>query len=458
VSSTTAAGASREAADQAAGPGTPGAAGSGLSPLEFEELRKGRAQDPSYHGEHPEPRFFLTDEDEDELGGKRMALNLGPQHPATHGTLRVMLELEGERIAAADTEIGYLHTGFEKCAEHMTYHQWITLTDRMNYMSALNNNVGYAIAVEELLKIDVPRRAQVLRVILCEVSRIADHILCLGLQGMDMGAFSLMLWAFERRERIYDIIEAVCGARLTTSYTRIGGLFRDVPQDFPELIRRFLADFPRFLDELEEMTIGNRIFEDRLRGTGRISAEDAVSWGLTGPILRASGVAYDVRKARPYSGYERYAFEVPVRTEGDSWARYLQRIAEVRQALRIIEQALADLPDGPVNIENKKVVLPEKSEVFDNIESLIHHFKLIMFGHGITPARGAEIYSSTEAPNGELGFYLVSDGSMVPYKVRVRPPSIFNYAIFPRLIIGAMISDAVAVLSSLNIIAGELDR
>ena len=430
----------------------------GLSPIEFEDLRRGHAQDPSYRGEHPEPRFFVTDEEVDEFGGKRMALNLGPQHPATHGTLRVMLELEGEKIASADTEIGYLHTGFEKSAEHMTYHQWITLTDRMNYMSAINNNVGYAIAVEQLLGIEVPRRAQVLRVILCEITRIADHILCLGLQGMDMGAFSLMLWAFERRERIYDIIEAVTGARLTTSYTRIGGLFRDVPPDFPEMARTFGRDFPRFLDELEGMTIGNRIFEDRLRGTGRISPEDAVSWGLTGPILRACGVAYDVRKAKPYSGYERYDFDVPVREEGDSWGRYLQRIAEVRQSLRIIEQALGDLPDGPVNIDNKKIVLPEKGEVFDNIESLIHHFKLIMFGHGITPARGGEVYSATEAPNGELGFYIVSDGDMVPYKVRVRPPSLYNYAIFPKLIIGAMISDAVAVLSSLNIIAGELDR
>ena len=430
----------------------------GLSPIEFEDLRRGHAQDPSYRGEHPEPRFFVTDEEVNELGGKRMALNLGPQHPATHGTLRVMLELEGEKIAAADTEIGYLHTGFEKSAEHMTYHQWITLTDRMNYMSAINNNVGYAIAVEELLGIDVPRRAQVLRVILCEISRIADHILCLGLQGMDMGAFSLMLWAFERRERIYDIIEAVTGARLTTSYTRIGGLFRDVPQDFPDMVKTFGRDFPRFLDELEGMTIGNRIFEDRLRGTGRIGPEEAVSWGLTGPILRASGVAYDVRKTKPYSGYERYDFDVPVRQEGDSWGRYLQRIAEVRQSLRIIEQALEDLPAGPVNIENKKIVLPEKGEVFDNIESLIHHFKLIMFGHGIAPARGGTVYSATEAPNGELGFYIVSDGDMVPYKVRVRPPSLYNYAIFPKVVVGSMISDAVAVLSSLNVIAGELDR
>jgi NADH dehydrogenase I D subunit len=429
-----------------------------LSPRQVEARLSGRAQDPAYQGTHPEPRFQITDESGDELGTKRMSLNMGPQHPATHGTLRIMLELDGERIAAADSEIGYLHTGFEKLAEHMTYHQWVTVTDRMNYLSAINNNVGYAIAVEELLGIEPPRRAQVLRVILCEISRIADHLLCCGLQSMDMGAFSLMLWAFERREKIYDLIEAVCGARLTTSYTRIGGLFRDVPPDFSDLVRQVTGELPAFLGEMEGMTLGNRIFEDRLRGTGKIAPADAVSWGLTGPILRASGVAYDVRKAKPYSGYERYDFDVPTQADGDSWARFIQRIAEVRQSIRIIEQALRDLPDGPVNVESKKIVLPEKGEVFDNIESLIHHFKLIMLGHGISPPRGAEIYSSTEAPNGELGYYIVSQGDMVPYKIRVRPPSIYNYAVFPRLIQGAMVSDAVAVLSSLNIIAGELDR
>jgi NADH dehydrogenase I D subunit len=429
-----------------------------LSPLQVEGIYRQHAEDPAYKGTHPEPRFFISEEEEDELGGKKMVLNMGPQHPATHGTLRVLLELDGERIVAADTEIGFLHTGFEKLAEHMSYHQWITLTDRMNYMSALNNNVGYALAVEEMLKISVPRRAQVLRVIFCEISRIADHILCVGLQGMDMGAFSLMLWAFERREKIYDIIEAVTGARLTTSYTRIGGLFRDVPADFAEMVQALLKNLGPFLGEVEEMTVGNRIFEDRLRGTGKISGEDALDWGWTGPILRAAGVPYDVRKARPYSGYERYDFQVPVQAEGDSWARFIQRIEEMRQSSRIIEQALADLPDGPVNVETKKVVLPDKAEVFDNIESLIHHFKLIMFGHGVAPPRGADVYSATEAPNGELGFYIVSSGDMIPYRIRVRPPSLYNFAVFPKLVKGAMVSDAVAVLSSLNIIAGELDR
>jgi len=253
-----------------------------------ELLRKGLAADPEYRGEHPEPRFFFTDEAEDDFGGKTMTLNLGPQHPATHGTLRVILKVRGEKIVAADTEIGFLHTGFEKLSEHMSYQQWVTVTDRMNYMSAMNNNVGYAIACEELLGVEVPRRAQVIRVILSEVSRLADHIVCNGLAGMDVGAFSLMFWAFERREKVYDLMEAVTGTRLTTSYTRIGGVFRDVPADFDSMVKNLVTEFRRFLEEMRSMTIGNRIFEDRMRGVGTISSADAVNWGLTGPILRCS--------------------------------------------------------------------------------------------------------------------------------------------------------------------------
>ena len=421
-------------------------------------LRKGLAEDPEYRGEHPEPRFFFTDESEDDFGGRIMTLNLGPQHPATHGTLRVALKVRGEKIVAADTEIGFLHTGFEKLAEHMSYQQWVTVTDRMNYMSAMNNNVGYAIACEELLGVEVPRRAQVIRVILSEFSRLADHIVCNGLAGMDVGAFSLMFWAFERREKVYDLMEAVTGTRLTTSYTRIGGVFRDVPADFDSMVKDLVTEFRRFLEEMRSMTIGNRIFEDRMRGVGIISSADAVNWGLTGPILRASGIAYDVPKARPYSGYERYDFEVPTQEGGDSYSRFVQRLEECEQSLDIISQAIEDLPEGPVLSEDKKISLPEKDEVHQNIESLIHHFKQIMFGHGILPERGREVYSSTESPNGELGFYMVSDGEMNSYKTRVRPPSIFHFAVLPKLIEGLMISDAVAVLATLNVIAGELDR
>jgi len=422
-------------------------------------LERGKAQDPNYVGTHPEPRFFVTEEDdEDEFGGKTMVLNLGPQHPATHGTLRVVLKVRGERIIAADTEIGYLHTGFEKLAEHMGYQQWVTVTDRMNYMSAINNNVGYALAVEELLDVECPPRARVLRVILSEFSRLADHFVCVGLAGMDIGAFSLMLWAFERREKIYDLMEAVTGTRLTTSYTRIGGVFRDTPPDFEELVKKLLAELPKFLDELRGMTIGNRIFEDRMRGVGVITGAEAIDWGLTGPLLRAAGVRYDVRKATPYLGYDEYDFDVPVHQNGDSYARFLQRLAECDESIKIIEQAMERLPDGPVMADDKKIALPEKDEVYQNIESLIHHFKQIMFGHGVLPERGAEVYVATEAPNGELGYYITSDGEMNAYKTRVRPPSLYHFAVVPRLIEGGMISDAVATLSTLNIIAGELDR
>ena len=408
-------------------------------------------------GPEMEPRTFTTEET-DELGAKHMVLNMGPQHPATHGTLRVVLTLDGERIVNADPEIGFLHTGFEKLGEHLSYQQFVTVTDRMNYLSAINNNVGYAHAVEELLQIEPPPRAQVLRVIMAEISRIADHVICIGLQAMDMGAFTVMLWTFEKREKMYDIIEAACGSRLTTSWTRIGGLMRDVPEDFPSLIQNFLTDFPGVIREVETMLKGNRIFEDRLRGVGVLPPDLAVSYGISGPILRASGVPYDVRKARPYFGYEKYQFDVPTQPDGDSWARFVQRIEECKQSLRIIEQALAALPKGPVNLPDQKLTLPDKKEVYGNIEALIHHFKQIMFGHGVKPEPGTEIYSSTEAPNGELGFYMVSDGGMNPYRMRVRPPSLYNYAVMPLLVQGGMVSDAVAVMSSLNVIAGELDR
>lgn len=404
--------------------------------------------------------FELMDPDleGDEFEGKQMIMNFGPQHPATHGTLRSVFTLEGETIVHTDPEIGYLHTGFEKLAEHMTYQQWVTVTDRMNYLSAINNNVGYAVAVEEFLGIETPERCQVLRVIMSEISRIGDHILCLGLQGMDLGAFSVMLWAFKQRERIYDIIEAICGARLTTSWTRVGGIMRDVPEFFEDQVYSFLTDFPKVIDEYHLMLTANRIFVDRLTGVGVLKKEDALSWGCTGPIGRASGVDFDVRRDRPYLGYDRYDFNVPVHDEGDCYARYLQRMDECVASLDIIRQALAILPEGPVEHDDFKLTLPEKGAVYNDMESLIHHFKLVMLGHGIRPEDGLSYYSSTEAPCGELGFFMVSDGSDVPFRMRIRSPSLYNYAIFPSLSEGSMISDAVAVLSSLHVIAGELDR
>jgi len=403
---------------------------------------------------HLDTVFEVQDGSDDQ----RLVMNFGPQHPATHGTLRSIFTLEGETITEADVEIGYLHTGFEKLAENMTYQQWVTVTDRMNYLSAINNNVGYAIAVEELLGIEVPPRCQALRVILCELSRIADHVLCVGLQAMDLGAFSVMLWSFEKREVVYDIIEAVCGARLTTSWTRVGGIIRDVPPNFSDLVWSFVNDFPKLHAEIHYMLSSNRIFKDRVQGVGVVDRESALSWGLSGPIGRASGLELDVRRDKPYSGYDKYEFEVPVQDTGDSWARYQQRMAEIEQSISIVRQALSTLPDGPVVHEDFKTSLPTKDAVFNDMESLIRHFKLVMLGHGIRPEEGAAIYSCTEVPCGELGFFIQSDGTDTPWRIRIRPPSLFNYAIFPRLVEGGMISDAVAVLSSFHVIAGELDR
>ena len=400
-------------------------------------------------------RMMEMTEDSDD---GRIVMNFGPQHPATHGTLRSIFTLEGETIVEADVEIGYLHTGFEKLGENMTYQQWVTVSDRMNYLSAINNNVGYSVAVEELLGIEVPPRCAALRVIMCELSRIADHILCVGLLGMDLGAFSIMLWAFEKRELVYDIIEAVCGARLTTSWTRVGGIIRDVPEFFPDLVYSFLDEFPPLLDEIHLMLLNNRIFVDRVKEIGVVTEEQARSWGLSGPIGRSSGLDMDVRRDKPYLGYDRYDFKVPLQTEGDSFARYMQRMEEIEQSLEIIRQAMATLPSGPVVHDDFKTSLPAKDAVHNDMESLIHHFKLVMLGHGIQPKPDSSIYSATEAPCGELGFFINSDGSDTAYRLRVRPPSLYNYAIFPRLVEGGMISDAVAVLSSFHVITGELDR
>ena len=388
---------------------------------------------------------------------KTMAMNMGPQHPATHGTLRLKLELDGEVIVKVDSEIGFLHTGFEKLAEYRNYNQFVVISDRMNYLSPLNNNIGFAIACEELFDVKVPPRGQYIRVIMAELSRIADHVISVGLQGMDLGAFTVMLWTFIEREKLYDIFEAVTGARLTTSWTRVGGVFRDVPPDFPKLVKDFLAKFPSVLDEVEYMLSRNKIFMDRCIGVGTLTKEQAIGYGVTGPLLRACGVPYDIRKARPYLCYDQLNFDIPTKTEGDVYARYQVRLLEMRESVKIIHQALEKLPEGPVNSNNHKVTLPSKDMVYHDMESLIHHFKLVMPGHGVIPPKG-DIYSCTEVPNGELGFFIVSDGTGLPYRVRIRPPSYYNYATLPVQATGRLISDAVASLASINVIAGELDR
>ena len=411
-------------------------------------------EDPGFEGN---PFAGSEARGDDPLASERMVLNLGPQHPATHGTLRLTLELEGERIVRCLSDIGYLHTGFEKLGEHHTYNQWVTVTDRMNYLSPLSNNIGYAMTVEKLMGLEVPPRAMVIRVILAELSRIADHLVWLGTHALDIGAFTAFLYTFEQRERLYNIFEAITGARLTTSYTRVGGFGWDVPDDFEEMIQDFDGQFAQSLDEVDRLLTRNRIWMDRTKDIGVISAQEAIAWNITGPSLRGSGVDFDLRKAEPYCGYENYDFEVPVGSNGDVYDRYLVRMEEMLQSLHIVEQAVKALPDGPVKVDDSKVILPEKEAVYSGMESLIHHFKVTMDGHGLTPPPG-EAYVATEAPNGELGFYIVSDGSGRAYRMRVRPPSLMNYQAFPEMVKGLMIADLVAVLGSLNVIAGELDR
>ncbi len=387
-----------------------------------------------------------------------MILNFGPSHPATHGTLRVVLETEGETVLNAWAEIGYLHTGFEKLGETLNYNQFIPLSDRMNYLSAINNNVGFAHAAEELLGIEITERCAYARVILAEMSRIADHILWLGMQAVDIGAYTPFLWGFARREGLYDIFEEFCGARLTTSVTRVGGMIRDLSEDFVERSSVVIDRFEETLKEIDKLLTRNRIWIERTQEIGVLTKQEAINWGVTGPVLRASGLDYDVRKAKPYFVYDRMDFDIPIGEHGDVYDRYLVRVEEMRQSIRIIRQALRELPGGPMNAYDNKHILPPKEEVFNTIEGMIHHFELIMPRFGFKTTPGTEFYSVTESPCGELGFYLASDGSGNPYRVRVRPPSFVNYMSIEKLLRGAMISDVVAIISSLNIIVGELDR
>ena len=395
--------------------------------------------------------------DMERVAGEKMMLNFGPQHPATHGTLRIVLELDGETVVKATPHLGYLHTGFEKLGEHLDYNQYIVVTDRMNYLSPLSNNFGYVLAVEKLLGLEIPKRGEYVRVIMAELSRLADHLIWLGMGALDLGAFTAFLYGFKEREKLYNIFEKTTGARLTTSYTRVGGVLRDLYDGFEEEVNAFLSAFPKTLKEVHTLLTRNRIWMDRTKEVGVISGEDAISYGLTGPCLRASGVAHDLRKAEPYSSYEDFDFDVAVGENGDVYDRYLVRMEEMVQSCHIVRQAMDNLPDGPVNVPDNKIILPEKKDAYGHIEGLIHHFKIIMDGHGVQPPRG-EIYSATESPNGELGFYIVSDGSGTAYRIRIRPPSLLQYQVVPHMIEGGMVSDVVAVLGSLNVIAGELDR
>lgn len=382
-------------------------------------------------------------------------VNMGPSHPATHGTLRAFLALDGETIAAAVTEIGYLHRGFEKDCEAHTFQQCIPYTDRLNYVSAIINNVGFCKAVERMLNVEVPERAIAIRVLTCELNRIIDHLVCAGANLVDIGALTNFWYTFNVREKVYNILEKLCGARLTSSYTRIGGLSRDVYPEFDAEVKAVLKEIKLGVGDVKKLISNNRILLDRTKGICIISKERAISYGWTGPTLRATGVEYDLRKSDPYYNYQNYKFDIPVGSVGDIYDRIFIRFYEIEESIHIIEQALSKLPKGPVMTDDKRVALPPKQQTYGNIEGLMNHFKIIM--HGICPAPG-ELYDFTEAANGELGFYIVADGNKNPYRVKCRPPCFMNFAAFGEMIEGAMVADAVANLGSINIIAGELDR
>ena len=438
-------------------------------------------------------------------GPQNIQLGVGPAHPAMHGIIRIVTELDGEVIVNADVEIGYLHRAFEKDCEQGGWNNAIPFTDRLNYVSPLINNFGYASAVEKLLGIDVTERCKYIRVIMSEISRISDHLTCVGASAMELGAFTVFLYMIKAREYLWELVEAVTGARLTISYGRVGGVKADLPEGFAERTLKAFKETREVLDEVHRLLTGNRIFMDRMVGVGALSREETIAYAITGPLLRAVGVGYDVRRAQPYYTYDRVEFEIPTQKDGDNYARYLVRMAEMEQSMRIVEQALAALPDGPINVDfegrpidpaayvdqgkqgktegllllpitlspnlqgqqradlnrvnvgDKRVVLPPKETAYGSIEGLMNHFMLIMEGYGIQPPPG-EAYFPVEGANGELGFYVVSDGTDRPYRVRCRPPCLPPVAALPRMIAGEMVADLIPTFGSVNMIGGELDR
>lgn len=389
------------------------------------------------------------------LEGETMLLNMGPQHPATHGVLRLLLELDGEIVVNCIPDIGFLHTGIEKNMEAKTYQKAEVMTDRLDYMNTVGNNLAYCMAVEKLVNLDVPPRAQALRVILTELQRIASHLVWIGTHAMDLAAMSMFMYAFREREIILDILELVSGQRMMTTYIRPGGVWRDVPVEFESAVRDFIKMFPKRIDEYEALLTKNPLLLDRLLGIGVLTKETALSYGVTGPMLRASGVDWDLRKQRPYTGYEQYDFEVPIRTEGDNYARYLVRMQEMRESLKIVEQALDKLPIGPVRSDNRKFVPPPRSELGTSMEALIHHFKLWTEGFD---APKASIYEAVEGPRGELGVYLEGDGGPKPYRIHMRTPSFENVGVLPELAKGHQVADLVAIIGSIDFVLGDIDR
>jgi NADH-quinone oxidoreductase subunit C/D len=419
-------------------------------------LRKDYEADHQQSCHTSQPMFFDHDPDWIEGSSSNLVpLNIGPSHPSTHGTLRIMAELDGENVKRANVEIGYLHRCFEKMAETHPYNQVIPYTDRLNYCSAPMNNIGYCKTVERLLGVEIPPKAMAMRMILAELSRIIDHMVCIGANGIDLGALTGFFHLFTYREKVYTLFEKLCGARLTVSLTRIGGMAQDAPKGWFNDVLATCDEIQSGIDDLETLLTGNKIWINRTQNVGAMSAEEAIKWAYTGPLLRAAGVGLDLRKASPYYLYDQIDFNIPVGTTGDVFDRYQVRVAEMRESLKIIRQVCKNVPSGDYTIRDKSIVLPEKRDVYGNIEGLMNHFMLVI--KGLRPPLG-DIYDATEAANGELGFYLVSDGSGRPYRLHVRPPCFAAYQYFPKQIVGGLVSDVISILGSLNIIAGELDR
>ncbi len=384
-----------------------------------------------------------------------MTVNMGPQHPSTHGVLRLVIELDGETIVKIDPDIGFLHRGVEKLSEHRTYHQTLPLTDRLDYLAPMSNNLGYILTVEKLLGIEIPERAQTIRIIMAELARLQSHLVWLACHALDIGAMTVFLYCFREREVIMEVYEMISGARMTSNFFRAGGLSMDVPDGFEKKVRDFIATIPGHLETYEGLLTNNPIWRKRTIGNGVISAEDATDIGLTGPVLRGSGVNFDLRRDIPYAGYENYSFDIPTGVNCDTYDRYHVRLAEMRQSCKIVNQALDRLTPGPVLADEPQICYPSKDSVYNSIEGLIHHFKIASEGY---PVPEGEAYVGIEAPKGELGYYIVSDGSGKPYRMRIRPPSFVNLQAIDKMSRGSMIADLVAVIGTLDIVLGEIDR
>ena len=385
----------------------------------------------------------------------QMTLSMGPQHPSTHGVLRLDLKLDGELVVGCVPDIGYLHTGMEKLFEYKKYQQGIVITDRMDYLNPLGNNLAYVMAAEKLLDLEIPERAQIVRVLMCELQRIASHMVWLGTHALDIGAMSMIFYCFRQREKILNMIESASGGRMTPSYFRIGGLMMDLPAGFENRCTQFLDDFPEALDTFDTLVTGNTLWQSRTKGIGIISKEDAIDWGLTGPSLRGSGVDLDLRRDNPYSGYETYDFEIPVEPDGDVWSRFMVRMRELRESHKIVRQALERLKPGPIKADAPKVVLPDRDDMRKHMDSLIHHFLIVAEGFNVPPG---EVYHAIEASKGELGVYMKSNGGPKPERVHFRGPSFVNLAALPLMSEGEMVADVVAIIGSLDIVLGEIDR